>query len=122
VIKRKQERENSMANKVFVAQENPRVDIISATKWGELIPLANFNDQLHLNTGRLVAQIKRKLKTFDDDDWLLAIGDPAIIGVAFAIASDFNSGRVNILKWDKIERIYYPVRISIRGGIEDLNV
>ena len=62
MIKRKQERENSMANKVFVAQENPRVDIISATKWGDLIPLSNFTDQLHLNTGRLVAQIKRKLK------------------------------------------------------------
>ena len=111
-----------MANKVFVAQENPRVDIISATKWGELIPLANHNDQLHLNPGRLVAQIKRKLKGFDDEDWLLAIGDPAIIGVAFALVSDFNSGRVNILKWDKIERIYYPVKISIRGGIEDINL
>jgi len=52
---------------------------------------------------------------------LLAIGDPAIIGVAFAIAADANSGRVNILKWDKIERLYYPVRLSIRGGIEELN-
>jgi hypothetical protein len=102
-----------MANRVFVAQENPRVDIISATKWGELIPLAN--------PGRLVSLIKRKLKDFSDDDWLLAIGDPAIIGVAFAVASDVNNGRVNILKWDKIERIYYPVRISIRGGIEELN-
>ena len=109
-------------NKVYVAQENPRVDIISATKWGELVPLSNFKDQLHLNTGRLVMQLKRKLKDFDDGDWLLAIGDPAIIGVAFAIASDFNSGRVNILKWDKIERIYYPVKISIRGGIEDINI
>ena len=53
-------------NKVYVAQENPRVDIISATKWGELIPLSNFKDQLHLNTGRLVMQLKRKLKDFDD--------------------------------------------------------
>ena len=110
-----------MTNKVFVAQANPRVDIVSATKWGELIPLANYNDQLHLNPGRLVSLIKRKLKDFSDDDWLLAIGDPAIIGVAFAVASDVNNGRVNILKWDKIERIYYPVRISIRGGIEQLN-
>jgi hypothetical protein len=87
-----------MANRVYVAQENPKVDIVSATKWGELIALTNREDQLHLNTGRLIQQIKRKLRDFDSDDWLLAIGDPAIIGVAFAIASDANSGQVNILK------------------------
>ena len=110
-----------MANRVYVVQENPRVDIISATKWGELITLTNQTDQLHLNPGRLITQIKRKLQNFDKDDWLLAIGDPAIIGVAFAVASDVNSGQVNILKWDKIERLYYPVRLSIRGGIEELN-
>ena len=105
-----------MTKKVYVAQENPRVDIVSATQWGDLIPLTNQSDQLHLNPGRLVEQIKRKLRTFDESDWLLAI-----IGVAFAIAADANSGRVNILKWDKIERLYYPVRLSIRGGIEELN-
>ena len=110
-----------MTKKVYVAQENPRVDIVSATQWGDLIPLTNQSDQLHLNPGRLVEQIKRKLRGFDETDWLLAIGDPAIIGVAFAIASDANSGRVNILKWDKIEKLYYPVRLSIRGGIEELN-
>ena len=111
----------TMANRVYVAQENPRVDIVSATKWGELIPLTNQADQLHMNTGRLIQQIKRKLRDFDSDDWLLAIGDPAIIGVAFAIASDANSGQINILKWDKIERLYYPVKLSVRGGIEELN-
>ena len=80
---------------VFVTQENPRVDIVSALHWGEL--------------------------DFSDDDWLLAMGDPAIIGIAFAIAASINHGRVNLLKWDKIERSYYPVKVNLRGGgIENL--
>ena len=112
------ERRDYMA--VYVTQENPRVDIVSASKWGDLVPLASPFDQIHLNSGRIVSQLRRKLKDFNDDDWLLAMGDPAIIGVAFAIAADVNRGRVGLLKWDKIEKIYYPVNVSVRGGITEL--
>tara|TARA_R100000963_G_C4604067_1_gene76759 strand:+ start:311 stop:712 length:402 start_codon:yes stop_codon:yes gene_type:complete len=112
------ERRDYMA--VYVTQENPRVDIVSASKWGDLVPLASPFDQIHLNSGRIVSQLRRKLKDFNDDDWLLAMGDPAIIGVAFAIAADANRGRVGLLKWDKIEKIYYPVSVSVRGGITEL--
>ena len=58
---------------VYVVQENPRVDVVSAAQWGDLIPLANPYE-----------------------------------------------GRVNLLKWDRLERHYYPVKISVRGGIEEL--
>ena len=105
---------------VFVTQENPRVDILSAAKWGDLVPLASPFDQLHINPERVVSQLRRKLKGFGADDWLLAMGDPAIIGVAFAIAADANRGRVGLLKWDKFEKTYYPVKISVRGGILEL--
>ena len=106
---------------VYVTQENPRIDVVSALKWGDLEPLANPFDQIHLDPSRIVSQIRRKLLAFGDNDWLLAMGDPAIIGVAFAIASELNGGHVNLLKWDKIEKAYYPVKISMRGaGIENL--
>jgi|TARA_R110002020_G_scaffold524_1_gene2611 hypothetical protein len=110
-----------MAAAVYVTQDNPRVDIISAQKWGELESLTNQFDQIHLNPNRIVSQIRRKLRGFNDDDWLLAMGDPAIIGVSFAIAAELNRGRVNLLKWDRIEKSYYPVKIGLRGGgIENL--
>jgi hypothetical protein len=105
---------------VFITQENPRVDIIPAAKWGELIPLSSPHDQVVLNPGRVVSQLRRKLKRYSDEDWLLAMGDPAIIGIAFAIAADANQGRVNLLKWDRLEHMYYPIRISVRGGIEEI--
>ena len=90
---------------VYVVQENPRVDILSATKYGELLPLASL--------------FKRKLKNFSDKDFLLLIGDPALIGVAVTVASDINDGKVTVLKWDRIEKMYYPVKLSFRGGIGD---
>jgi hypothetical protein len=49
------------------------------------------------------------------------MGDPAIIGVSFALAAEINHGRVNLLKWDRMEKTYYPVKVSLRaGGIENL--
>ena len=109
-------------NKVYITQENPRVNIVSAAKWGDFEPLTNPFDQIHINPIRLVTQIRRKLRGFSDEDWLLAMGDPAIIGVSFAIAAEINHGRVNMLKWDRMEKSYYPVKISLRGGgIENLN-
>jgi hypothetical protein len=106
-----------MAGTVFITQENPKVDTLSAREWGNLDPLTSPFDQVHLNPGRVVSQLRRKLRHYDDEDWLLALGDPAIIGIAFAIAADSNSGRINLLKWDKREKTYYPVQITIRGGI-----
>jgi hypothetical protein len=80
-------------NNVYITQENPRVNILSAAKWGDFEPLTNPFDQIHINPIRLVTQIRRKLRGFSDEDWLLAMGDPAIIGVSFAIAAEINHGR-----------------------------
>ena len=102
-----------MTAKVYVTQENPRVDIVSAIRWGDLEALTAAYEQLHLFPDRIVAQIRAKLDGFGDEDWLLAMGDPAIIGVAFAIAAEINGGRVNLLKWDRMENDYYPVRIDL---------
>tara|TARA_R110002110_G_scaffold94723_2_gene245220 strand:+ start:340 stop:489 length:150 start_codon:yes stop_codon:yes gene_type:complete len=41
------------------------------------------------------------------------MGDPAVIGLACVIASDINVGLYKILKWDRIEKDYYPVSIDI---------
>ena len=109
-----------MKSRVFVTQENPRLGILSAAKYGELIPLTSAFEQVHLSPEKTVAQIKRKLLGFGDDDYLLALGDPAIIGISFAIASNLNHGRVKLLKWDRQEQIYYDVKISLRHGIETI--
>ena len=112
--------EKGLKMTVYVTQENPRMDILSAREYGELAPLTSPQEQIHLSPGRVVAHIKRRLQHFNDDDWLLPMGDPAIIGVAFAVAADINNGRINLLKWDKFERTYYPVKIQVRGGIDNL--
>ena len=40
-------------------------------------------------------------------------GDPVCIGIACAIAASNNMGRFNLLKWDRLEETYYPLKVDI---------
>ena len=60
-----------------------------------------------------ITRIKKALKEFNDEDFLLLIGDPAAIGVAVHIALQNNRQKARLLKWDKREYRYYPVEVTI---------
>ena len=48
-------------------------------------------------------------------------GDPAIIGVACSVVSDITHGKYNLLKWDRQERMYYPISINLyeKGQVDE---
>jgi len=50
---------------------------------------------------------------------LLLIGDPLAIGLAVAVASNANRGKVKLLKWDRQERQYYPLSVNLYGDKDD---
>ena len=99
---------------VYVLQEMGR-NIRSAEKFGDLKVLLPDNKQIVLSAGPLTHKLKKELSTFCDDDYLLLIGDPAIIAVCGAIAAKNNGGRFKVLKWDRNEKRYYDLEIDLRG-------
>jgi len=99
---------------VYVLQEMGK-NIRSAEKFGDLKIVLPDNRQIVLSSGPLTFKLKQELKDFNDDDYLLLIGDPAIIAVAGAIAADVNNGRFKILKWDRNEMKYYDIEIDLRS-------
>ena len=102
---------------VYVLQEMGR-NLRSAEKFGDLKICLPDNRQMILSSGPLTFKLKQELKDFNDDDYLLLIGDPAIIAVAGAIASENNNGRFKVLKWDRNEMKYYDIEIDLRGKSE----
>ena len=102
---------------VYVLQEMGR-NVRSAEKFGDLKVCLPDNRQMILSSGPLTFKLKQELKAFNDDDSLLLIGDPAIIAVAGAIASENNNGRFKVLKWDRNEMKYYDIEIDLRGKSE----
>ena len=102
---------------VYVLQEMGR-NTRSAEKFGDLKVCLPDNRQMVLASGPLTIKLKQELKDFNDKDYLLLIGDPAIIAVAGAIAAEHNNGRFKILKWDRNETKYYDIEIDLRGTNE----
>ena len=99
---------------VYVLQEMGR-NVRSAEKFGDLKIVLPDNRQIVLSSGPLTHKLKKELSTFCDDDYLLLMGDPAIIALAGAVASEMNRGRFKILKWDRVEKKYYDIEIDLKG-------
>ena len=112
---------------VYVIQEipgtkegNPRINIMGASQYGTFKFLLPELSQIIFSPGPLVFKLRKLLKNFKSDDYLLLTGDPAIIGVACSIVSDITNGKYKLLKWDKQERKYYPISINLyeKGEID----
>ena len=115
-------------NTVYVIQEvagtqsgAPKINIMGAAKYGKFEFLLPEFSQIIFSPGPLIFKLRKALKDFTTEDYLLLTGDPAIIGVACSIVSDMTNGKYNLLKWDKQERKYYPIEINLyeRGKIDD---
>ena len=94
---------------------------MGASKYGEFVFLLQELSQIIFSPGPLIFKLRKALKDFTTEDYLLLTGDPAIIGVACSIVSDTTNGKYNLLKWDKQERQYYPIEINLyeRGKIDE---
>ena len=106
---------------VYVVQEVKSRNVLSAEKFGALELLLPEGSQIVLSAGATVRRLRHKLRNFNDDDYLLLIGDPSAIGIACAIAATNNRGQFKCLKWDKREFKYYPVEVNLneRGEIDE---
>ena len=102
---------------VYVLQEMGR-NIRSAEKFGDLKVVLPDNRQIVLSSGPMVFKLKQELKDFNENDYLILMGDPAIIAAAGAIVSENNNGRFKVLKWDRDEKKYYDIEIDLRGRNE----
>ena len=107
-------------NTVYVIQEipgtrdgKPRINIIGAAEYGTLKFLLPELSQIIFSPGPLIFKLRKALKNYTREDYLLLTGDPAIIGVACSIVSDITNGKYKLLKWDKQEKKYYPITINL---------
>ena len=115
---------------VYVIQEiagtkdgKPKINILGAAEYGTFKFLLPELSQIIFSPGPLIFKLRKGLKDYTTEDFLLLTGDPAIIGVACSIVSDITSGKFNLLKWDKQERKYYPIHINLfeKGDLDESN-
>ena len=91
-----------MASRVFITQQQPGFDYSSAEDFGKVVSIWPSNVQAWGDTRHLAADARRILADFDhEQDYLLPMGDPALMCMASAEVSIGTDGTFNVLKWDR---------------------
>ena len=115
---------------VYVIQEiagtkdgKPKINILGAAEYGTFKFLLPELSQMIFSPGPLIFKLRKGLKDYTTEDYLLLTGDPAIIGVACSIVANITNGKFNLLKWDKQERKYYPIHVNLfeKGELNESN-
>lgn len=71
------------------------------------------------DTASVVSELTKRLKDFDpEQDYLLLVGNPCLIGLATALAS--RAGYIQLLQWSGKDRRYIPVRADL-GWYADID-
>jgi hypothetical protein len=90
----------------------PSINLRPAETFGEVIVL--FDQSIsRMATAPVAEAMKDKLASFGPEDYVLAVGDPALIAVACVIAARRNGGKLRLLKWDRMSRTYIPVEVQL---------
>jgi len=110
-------------NRVFIPQEPQKWDSATSTSY----PLYDFTPALRygalevclapnasfLMIAPVTAALKERMRSFTDDDYLVAVGSPVMIALSAAIASERTGGKFNLLSYDKRMNEYLNTRIEI---------
>lgn len=109
--------------RVFVTQEKARkvggtwiseFDLTPASTFG-VVEILVPPGQSFFAPVPTVRMLRERLQDFNDEDYLLPVGDPSIMVAAGMIAGQANHGRVKILKWDRFQQAYIPVQLDTTG-------
>ena len=112
-------KENPSEPMVYVLQHPPEsINIMAAKEYGTLVFCLPEKSQLVYSAAPFVRKMKKNLKDFEPRDFILCIGDPAIIGLSTYIVGDITHGLFNMLKWDRQERMYYPLTFDFNQRLE----
>jgi|TARA_R110000744_G_C18954423_1_gene516078 hypothetical protein len=94
--------------------------ILSASDFGYLAFCLPESSQMIFSPTPFIHKMRKNLRDFKGTDYILCMGDPAIIGLSTAVVSDVTNGKFNLLKWDRQERRYYPLTFDLyaKGELE----
>jgi hypothetical protein len=95
----------------------PKFDLGPAQEFGELVFLLSPS-AAPFNSPPIVEELSGKLAGYTDDDYLLLVGNPCLIGMVVALAADANDGRVKMLQWSGRDQRYRVVEAEMWQGGE----
>lgn len=83
-------------------------DLSPAEEYGQLVPLLGPRATPY-NTEAIIQELRLGLRDYTENDYLLLVGNPVLIGIASAICAS-KAHTVQFLQWSGRERRYLRLR------------
>lgn len=86
-------------------------DLSEAEKFGELVILLPPG-RIMLTPKKAKAMLRKGVKDFMNDDYLLLVGDQGAASLMCVVAAEMNRGRYTYLQWDRFMSEYIEVTVE----------
>lgn len=96
---------------VYIVHDSGGKNFLPAKDFGELHVM--LTGSLDEDMAMHVTSLKEQLAEFCERDFLLPVGDPILMGIAFALVADATDGFFSVLRWDRVKYRYYNVNIQL---------
>lgn len=91
----------------------PKFNFSEAKKFGDIRIVLQASCNTLENPDQIVESLHDELCDFTAQDYLLPLGNPALIGWATTVATYYAGGAVTILSWDRHNKQYRPVTVEL---------
>jgi 7-keto-8-aminopelargonate synthetase-like enzyme len=108
--------------KVYVVQQHlarqpdgsfkPKHDISPAKNFGEIVYVLGPKAK-PFNMHKVLPDIELRLKNFTSEDYLMLIGNPALIAACATVACRNTNGKVQFLQWSGYYNDYLPIELDL---------
>lgn len=107
--------------KVFIVMDNGKYDLSPALKYGAPVRLfvnSFYPDSVNSRVPRVMHYLRQTLEKFNpDEDFLLLIGDPALIAMVMGVLIMMGKTKVKMLKYDRRGVDYYKIEVDFAEGL-----
>lgn len=92
---------------------HPVHDLTPAEDYGEVRVILTPSANPFTSMDSIVEDLHNALREMQEGDYLLLVGNPAILGITAAIASEYTDGKLKLLQWSNRDKRYTPIVADI---------
>ena len=92
---------------------SPVYDLTPAEEFGEIKVMLTPSANPFTSMGSIVDDLHAALANIEVDDYLLLVGNPAILGVTASIAASYTEGKLQMLQWNGRDKRYNPIQVDL---------
>lgn len=89
------------------------LDMSPAREWGEVKVILTPGANPFTSMPAIIDDLHAALQDITPNDFIILVGNPAIMGAMAAIAAEYTEGKLRVLQWHKYQNRYNEIKFNV---------